>query len=311
MRMRPVPPAAAVTVAVVAEEPRRRAPASGAGGLALLARSLPTAIELGFGSLILSRLGGLVVLRTRLTERLGIELPFVLAPMGPYANGELAAAVSNAGGLGTIGAWPTMGVDEAHVRREIGVIRDRTERPFGAGFATHHIATGRACFDAVLEEGVPVVLLSFDDPTPWVPMIHEAGATVICQVQSHEAARQAVEAGADVICVQGNEAGGHTGTQNLLPALVRALDSFDGIPIIAAAAGIAWRHRRTPLTDRWRGRTAELLDDPRRSRRRRSTSPTSRDRASPSRTARVPVRWRRRCRQQRSCSRCWKTRSCA
>lgn len=171
---------------------------------------------------------------SRLCDLLGIDKPIVLAPMVAYADGALAAAVSEAGGLGTFGAWSVLHVDEQFVSDQLADLRSRTARPFGVGFATHHIPTCRATFDAVLDAQVPAILFSFDDPTPWVPLVHSAGAKALCQVQSFVAAQQAVDAGADVLCVQGNEAGGHTGTANLLPLLRQVTEAFPQVPILAA-----------------------------------------------------------------------------
>lgn len=174
------------------------------------------------------------LLDSRLCDLLGIDKPIVLAPMVVYADGALAAAVSEAGGLGTFGAWSLRHVNEKFVREQLANIRRHTTRPFGVGFATHHIPACRETFDAVLEAQVPTILFSFDDPTPWIPLVHSSGAKALCQVQSFVAAQQAVDAGADVLCVQGNEAGGHTGTANLLPLLRQVTEAFPQVPTLAA-----------------------------------------------------------------------------
>jgi nitronate monooxygenase len=174
------------------------------------------------------------MIATRLTDVFGIEQPLVLAPMLRHAGASLATAVCEAGGLGTFAAWPGSAVDEQYVRDTIAAIRDATDRPFGAGFITHDLARSHRHLDVALEERVPVIVLSFDDPTAWIPVVHDGEARVICQVQTRDHARRAVEAGADVVCVQGVEAGGHTGSQSLLPALVWALDRFADIPILAS-----------------------------------------------------------------------------
>lgn len=173
-------------------------------------------------------------LESRLCELLSIDKPIVLAPMVAYADGALAAAVSEAGGLGTFGAWSVLHVDEEFVREQLADLRSRTARPFGVGFATHHIPACRKTFDAVLDAQVSAILFSFDDPTPWIPLVHSTGAKALCQVQSFVAAQQAVDAGADVLCVQGNEAGGHTGTANLLPLLRQVTKAFPNVPTLAA-----------------------------------------------------------------------------
>ena len=179
------------------------------------------------------------MLKTRLTELLGIHYPIISAPMVRMSGGCLAAAVSAAGGLGTFGgistATPT-GPD--YIRDQIGYIRSQTDQPFGVGFITHFIPLAPQNFDTVLEEKVPVVLFSFADPHPWVRRAKESGALTVCQVQTLEAARRAVAAGADILAAQGNEAGGHTGAMHLLPFLVRLIEEFPTIPVIAAG-GIA------------------------------------------------------------------------
>ena len=86
-----------------------------------------------------------MALKTRLCERLGIEYPIVLAPMGSWSEASLAAAVSNAGGLGTFGAaGRIMGLTEQYVRDTIAALRDSTDKPFGAGFITQLIAENPA-----------------------------------------------------------------------------------------------------------------------------------------------------------------------
>ena len=81
---------------------------------------------------------------------------------------------------------------------------------------------------------MPVFIFSFADPDPWVTRAKESGAITVCQVQSPELARQAVDAGADVLLAQGNEAGGHTGEINLLPLLVGLVEQYPGVPVLAA-----------------------------------------------------------------------------
>lgn len=172
------------------------------------------------------------MIRTRFTERFGVEAPVVSAPMAFHSGSSLAGAVSAAGGLGTFGADPlqTTEVIQAH----LDAVRAATDKPFGVGFITHFLPLMGHLFDAVLEAGVPVVALSFAPAGPWVSRAQEAGARVLCQVQTLELAADALDAGADAIAVQGNEAGGHTGTMGLLPFLTRVLDSAGDTPVLAA-----------------------------------------------------------------------------
>jgi nitronate monooxygenase len=179
------------------------------------------------------------MLQTRLTALLGIRYPIISAPMARMSGGHLAAAVSTAGGLGTFGgvttATPT-GPD--YIREQIRYIRSQTDQPFGVGFITQFLPLAPQNFETVLEEKVPVVLFSFADPRPWVRRAKEHGALTVCQVQTLQAARIAVAAGADILAAQGNEAGGHTGAMHLLPFLVQLIEAFPAIPVIAAG-GIA------------------------------------------------------------------------
>ncbi len=179
------------------------------------------------------------MLKTRITDLFGLRYPIISAPMVRYSGGGLAAAVSSAGGLGTFGAVSSATpVEPDYVREQIHAIRSQTDRPFGVGFITQGISGSPQNFEVVLEEKVPVVLFSFADPQPWLSRAKAAGAITVCQVQTIEAAEVAVAAGADVLVAQGNEAGGHTGTMNLLPFLVRLVETYPNLPVIASG-GIA------------------------------------------------------------------------
>ena len=172
------------------------------------------------------------MIKTRFTEMLGLSFPVMSAPMSNHSGGQLAAAMSLAGGLGAFGG--TNGLGDQWMREQIAFVRSRTDRPFGVGFITHLIESDPANLEIVLEEGVPVVIFSFSDPGPWLQMAKDAGAITICQVQSMELALLAADAGADVLLAQGNEAGGHTGQMNLLPLLVGLVERFPHLPVLAA-----------------------------------------------------------------------------
>ena len=179
------------------------------------------------------------MLQTRLTALLGIRCPIISAPMARMSGGHLAAAISTAGGLGTFGGVTTaIPTGPDYIREQIRYIRSQTDQPFGVGFITQFLPLAPQNFETVLEEKVPVVLFSFADPRPWVRRAKERGALTICQVQTLQAARIAVAAGADILAAQGNEAGGHTGAMHLLPFLVQLIEAFPAIPVIAAG-GIA------------------------------------------------------------------------
>lgn len=178
-----------------------------------------------------------MALRTRLTERFGIAHPIMSAPMAMHSGGRLAAAVSQAGGLGSFGGiHRSEGPD--WVRRHVELVRAATERPFGVGFISAFIPAYEKHFEAALTARVPVIALSFGEFEPWLGKAKTAGAIVMCQVQTMDSARAAVAAGADILVAQGNEAGGHTGTMNLLPLLVGIVEAFPDVPVLAAG-GIA------------------------------------------------------------------------
>jgi nitronate monooxygenase len=165
---------------------------------------------------------------TRLTDRLRIRHPVLLAPMDMVAGGALAAAVSAAGGFGIIGGGYG---DEDWLAREMtaaGAAR------VGVGFITWSMAKRARVLDLALERRPAAVMLSFGDVRPHAPKIKAAGALLICQVQTLEQARAAAACDADIIVAQGAEAGGHgmsRGTFAFVPAVV---DALPAIPVVAA-----------------------------------------------------------------------------
>lgn len=173
------------------------------------------------------------MIATALTRLFGIQHPVVLGPMGAVAGGALAAAVSNAGGLGLVGG----GYGDAEwVAREIALVKTQTTKPWGVGFITW--SASREVVELALEQRPHAVMLSFGDPRPHAALIKAAGCKLICQVQGLEEARLAVEAGADLIVAQGTEAGGHGGTRATLPLVPLIVDTVAPIPVVAAG-GIA------------------------------------------------------------------------
>ena len=169
---------------------------------------------------------------TRLTERLGVTHPVMLAPMDLVADGRLAATVSRAGGFGIIGGGYG---DEAWLTREMDAAGDAR---VGIGFITWSMAKQPRLLDLVLERKPAAIMLSFGEVQPHAERIKRAGALLICQVQTVEQAKDAVANNADVLVAQGAEGGGHgiaRGTFALVPAVV---DVARGIPV-AAAGGVA------------------------------------------------------------------------
>ena len=175
------------------------------------------------------------MLRTPLTDALGIEHPIFCAGMGGgIAGPELVAAVSEAGGCGVLGLG---GVPLEHARELIRDTHRRTRRPFGANLLLPLLAPGSV--EACLEEGVSFLVLFFGDPAPHVAAARRAGVPLFAQVGSPEEARAVAAAGVDGIFAQGFEAGGHVrGTTSLAALLPAVVDAVAPLPVVASG-GIA------------------------------------------------------------------------
>jgi nitronate monooxygenase len=168
----------------------------------------------------------------RLTRTLGIEHPVLLAPMDVVSGGRLASAVSQAGGLGLLGGGYG---DGDWIDREWNAAGNAR---IGCGFITWSLAKRPEVLARALARQPVAIMLSFGDPRPFSAEIRAAGAKLICQVQTLPQAREAVEAGADVVVAQGTEAGGHGQAEPLLTLLPRVVDACPDTPIVAAG-GIA------------------------------------------------------------------------
>jgi nitronate monooxygenase len=177
-----------------------------------------------------------MALRTRLNDLLDLAHPVISAPMAFAAGGELAAAVTAAGGLGLIGG----GYGDAEwLEREFASAGNAR---IGCGFITWSLATRPQLLELVLRHAPAAVMLSFGSPLPFAQSIKESGARLICQVQCMDHAREAVDAGADIIVAQGAEAGGHgqsRGTLTLVPEVADYLSKLAPATVLVAAGGIA------------------------------------------------------------------------
>ena len=180
-------------------------------------------------------------MRTRVTERFGIEHPVVLGGMGSATNVELVVAVSEAGGLGILGAT---GMTPEEIRQRGEEIRARTSRPFGMNLLIPF--TDEAQLAAVLGVGVSVLSTAWGTPVEHARRAHEAGVPLLHMVQTAAQAAEAARLGAAAIVVQGTEGGGHVGTVASLPLIPAAVDSVLAAtptgreaPPIIAAGGIA------------------------------------------------------------------------
>jgi nitronate monooxygenase len=173
-----------------------------------------------------------MTISTRLTELLRIKHPILLAPMDLVAGGRIAAIVTRAGGFGIIGGGYG---DEAWLTREMDAAGDAR---VGVGFITWSMAKNSRLLDLVLERKPAAVMLSFGDVRPHTDKIKRAGALLICQVQTLEHAKHAIENNADVLVAQGAEAGGHGISRGTFPLVPAVVDIARGIPV-AAAGGVA------------------------------------------------------------------------
>lgn len=170
-----------------------------------------------------------------ITAVLGIKYPIIQGGMGNISNAVLTAAVSKAGGLGTIGAG-TMSVDE--VEKIIVETKARTSKPFSVNVALSVSPNAIEILRLAVKHKIPVVTLSAGNPAPFIPKLHEAGVKVIAVVASVKQAKKAEAAGADVLVAEGYEAAGinsnlETTTLALIPQIVQHVK----IPV-AAAGGI-------------------------------------------------------------------------
>jgi nitronate monooxygenase len=176
-----------------------------------------------------------MALRTAFTELLGLRHPIALAPMGGSAGGALAAAVSNAGGFGLLGAGSG---NRNWLERELPVVAGGTSGPWGVGFQSW--AADQAIVERALAARPAAVMLSFGDPRPLAGPVRAVGTTLIIQVTGLEEARQALDLGADVIVAQGTEAGGHGARHgwSTLAFVPVVADLAAPVPVLAAG-GIA------------------------------------------------------------------------
>ena len=172
---------------------------------------------------------------TPLTALLGITHPILSAPMDVIAGARLAAAVSAAGGFGILGGGYG---DKAWLEQETAKLRD-VAAPFGIGFITWSLAKRPELLDIALAAKPSAVMLSFGDPKPFAPRIKSSGALLICQVQDEAMARQALDAGADMLIAQGSEAGGHGASRTTIDIVPAIVDLVAGAVPVAAAGGIA------------------------------------------------------------------------
>lgn len=171
------------------------------------------------------------MLSTPWSQSLGLRVPLVNAPMGGAAGGELAAAVSRAGGLGMVGMGSAGSVER--LEAELGPLRG-LGRPFGIGLVDWVMRQQPRLLDTALAARPALLSVSFGDNSTWVRHAQDAGVLAAAQVSDLQAARQAVDAGVDVLIARGAEAGGHGAPRvGTLPLLAEVLDEVE-VPVLAA-----------------------------------------------------------------------------
>lgn len=174
------------------------------------------------------------MIRTTLCDMVGIEVPVVQAGMSIYTSASLAAAVSNAGGLGSLGVWQRSMDD---LEQSLGALAELTDRPF----ALNHVVPdlSEEAFERCLRAAPAVVAFALGDAGPLVDRVHDVGSRAMQQVTTVDQAERAAENGVDLIVAQGSESGGYAGDEISTMALVpQVVDAVGPIPVVAAG-GIA------------------------------------------------------------------------
>ena len=184
-------------------------------------------------------------MKTRVTQMLGIAYPIILAPMAWITDADLAAAVSEAGGLGTIG--PNAGFKDVttdvnktgeRLREQIQKFRKMTDKPFAVNFVVGVVGMDRAfsdrCLEIGIEERIPVAIVSQGSPAVYTQKLKDAGMKVIHVCSTVRHVKKAEEAGADAVVTSGTEGGGHSGFDQLTTFCLvpQAVDEVH-IPVIA------------------------------------------------------------------------------
>ncbi len=177
------------------------------------------------------------MIRTRICELLEIQHPVVMGGMGTGTSAELVAAVSNAGGFGTLGAT---NLNAKSIHEAVADVRERTDRPFGINFLLFWMDD--EAFEAALKARPPLIAFAWpwpdQDIRPYFDRVHESGLKVMSMAGEVPEALRMAESGADIIVAQGTEGGGHVGwmaTSTLAPMVVSAVSP---LPVLAAG-GIA------------------------------------------------------------------------
>ena len=169
-------------------------------------------------------------LHTPICEYFGIDYPIFLAGMGGVSTAPLVAAVSNAGGLGVIGA-ATM--DPAQLREQIEQTRSLTDKPFAVDLLAPDPERIRPQIEVIYEQDVKVFVAGLAVPAAFIDEMHKRGMRVVVMCGKVRHAQKSEQAGADVVVAQGTEAGGHTGEIGAMALIPQTVDAVK-IPVLAA-----------------------------------------------------------------------------
>lgn len=182
-----------------------------------------------------------ILARNPVCRLLGIDVPVLQAGMFTVAYGQLAAAVSKAGGLGCIGSAY---MEPEDLRREIRLVKNETDRPFGVDILFAEVRAADATATAytqeveehiavTFEEDVPVIVSGLGNPAQIIPRAHAEGRKVMSIVGTSRQAKKVEAAGVDAIIASGHEGGGHIGRIGTLPLVAAVVDAVS-LPVIAA-----------------------------------------------------------------------------
>ena len=173
------------------------------------------------------------MIKSKICDLLGIKYPVFQGGMAWVADADLAAAVSEAGGLGIIAG---MNMNGEQLRAEIKKLRKKTDKPFGVNVMLMSPFTAEVA-EVIVEEKVPVVTTGAGNPLPYIKKWTDAGVKVIPVVASVSLAKMVAKRGATAVVAEGGESGGHIGEAHTLPLVPQVVDAVE-IPVIAAG-GIA------------------------------------------------------------------------
>jgi enoyl-[acyl-carrier protein] reductase II len=171
-----------------------------------------------------------MTIHTPICDLLGVEHPVLLAGMGGVAYAEVCAAVSAAGGFGSLGM---AGLSPRQIGDQMARVRDLTDKPFGVDLLTAQPESLTASVDVIIKGGAKAFIAGLGVPVAIVDQLKQAGVIVMCMAGNVRHAVKAAEAGCDVIIAQGTEAGGHTGSVASVALWPQCVDAVD-IPVIAA-----------------------------------------------------------------------------